>query len=264
MLPELTLIKIGGNIVDNPSALSKFILDFNTIQGAKVLVHGGGKIASKLSEEMGITPKLIDGRRVTDTDTLKVVTMVYGGLINKNIVAQLQKGGTNAIGLTGADGNIILAHKRRHPTIDYGYVGDIDKVDGEKLQQLIQFNLTPVLAPLTHDKEGDILNTNADTIASETAIALCQYFKVRFFYCFEKKGLLKDVEDDNSVIPHIKMGDVESLKSDGTISAGMIPKVDNIVHALQKGVQEVRLCHADDISGIISQNKISGTLFTAS
>ena len=261
-LPILTLIKIGGNIIDNSEALTRFLYDFHAIEGPKILVHGGGKIASELSKKMGVTPTLIDGRRVTDAETLKIVTMVYGGLINKQITAQLQSLGTNAIGLTGADGNIILAHKRIHPSIDYGFVGDIDQVDGNQIAQFIQVGLTPVFAPLTHDKHGLMLNTNADSIASETAIALSRYFKVQFFYCFEKKGLLKDIEDESSCIPHIQAKDVNKLKEDGIISAGMIPKVDNIVRALNQGVFEVRLCHAADISRIISKQLSLGTLFT--
>lgn len=261
---EIVIVKIGGNIVDNPQALQKFLTDFSQISKPKILIHGGGKIATELSKEMGITPKMIDGRRVTDADALKIVTMVYGGLINKNIVAQLQALGTNAIGLTGADGNLILSHKRVHPTIDYGFVGDIDEVDGNKIKQLISIGFTPIFAPLTHNAEGNILNTNADTVASELAIALSKYYSVNFLYCFEKKGLLMDINDDNSFISHIKTSEIETLKKDGTIAAGMIPKVDNIQNAIEKGVQKVRLCHAEDISEIITKNKALGTLFTQS
>lgn len=263
-LPTLTIIKIGGNIVDHPSALNQFLKDFHTIDGAKILVHGGGKIASELSQEMGIQPIMIDGRRVTDEKTLKVVTMVYGGLINKNITAQLQALGTNAIGLTGADGNIIFSHKRKHPTIDYGFVGDIDQVDGSKIQKLIQAGFIPVFAPLTHDLKGNILNTNADTVASEVAIALSEFFKVHFYYCFEKKGLLKNIDDENSFIPHVQVDDIQSMIDQGIIVAGMIPKVDNIKNAISRGVHQVRLCHAADIQTIIQQKVSLGTLFTAS
>lgn len=260
----LTVVKIGGNIVDHPKKLEQFLHDFHSIAGAKVLVHGGGKIASELSRKMGIEPVMIDGRRVTDLETLKIVTMVYGGLINKNIVAQLQSIGTNAIGLTGADGNIIFSHKRQHPTIDYGFVGDIDHVDGRKIQSLIQAGFVPIFAPLTHDLEGHLLNTNADTVASEIAIALSPYYKVQFFYCFEKKGLLKDINDDNSSVPHITIDEIQELKDNGTIVEGMIPKVDNISNAIKKGVSQVRLCHAEDIAKIVKQNISLGTLFTAS
>ena len=182
-LQAITIVKIGGNIVDHPTALSKFLTDFNSIQGPKILVHGGGKIATELSKKMDIAPVMIDGRRVTDAETLKIVTMVYGGLINKNIVAQLQALGTDAIGLTGADGNIILSHKRDHPTIDFGYVGDIDRINGSKINSLLLLGFTPIFAPLTHDLKGNILNTNADTVASEIAIAMSHFFNVQFFYC---------------------------------------------------------------------------------
>lgn len=262
-LQALTIVKIGGNIVDNPAALEQFLKDFHAIKGAKVLVHGGGKIATELSKTMGIAPVMIDGRRVTDAETLKIVTMVYGGLINKQITAKLQALGTNAIGLTGADGNIILSHKRKHPTIDFGFVGDIEKVDGAKIQALVQAGFSPVFAPLTHDMQGNILNTNADTVASELAIALSHFFQVQFFYCFEKKGLLRDINDDYSSVPHIRIDEIQGLKDDGTIVAGMIPKADNISNAIRRGVHQVRLCHAEDISAILNGNPSLGTLFTA-
>lgn len=260
----LTIVKIGGNIVDHPSSLEQFLKDYHSIPGAKVLVHGGGKIASVLSKKMGIEPMMFEGRRITDSDTLKIVTMVYGGLVNKNIVAQLQSLGTNALGLTGADGNIILSHKRVHPSIDFGYVGDIDHVDGRKIQSLIQAGFCPIFAPLTHDLEGSMLNTNADTVASEIAIALSPYYRVQFFYCFEKKGLLKDINDDNSSLPHITLDEIQALKENGTIVEGMIPKVDNISNAIKRGVDKVRLCHAEDISDIVLKKQSKGTLFTAS
>lgn len=261
-LPALTIVKIGGNIVDNPTALDQFLKDFHSIQGAKILVHGGGKIATELSKKMNVTPVMIDGRRVTDEETLKIVTMVYGGLVNKNIVAQLQALGTDAIGLTGADGNIILSHKRQHPTIDYGFVGDIDKVNGSKINSILFLGFTPIFAPLTHDLRGNILNTNADTVASEIAIALSKFYEVQFLYCFEKKGLLKDIDDENSLISNIKVGEISALKDNGTIVTGMIPKVDNISNAIQKGVQQVRLCHAEDIASILNHQVSRGTLFT--
>jgi acetylglutamate kinase len=261
-LQALTIVKIGGNIVDNPTALTQFLQDFHSIQGAKILVHGGGKIATELSKTMNITPVMIDGRRVTDAETLKIVTMVYGGLINKNIVAQLQSLGTDAIGLTGADGNIILSHKRKHPTIDYGFVGDIDRVNAAKINSLLLVGFTPIFAPLTHDLKGNILNTNADTVASEIAIALSDFYQVQFFYCFEKKGLLKDINNENSYIKNIKIDEISTLKEDGTIVAGMIPKVDNITNAIKRGVRQVRLCHAEDISAILNHQVSLGTLFT--
>lgn len=258
----LYLVKIGGNVIDNPSLLDRFIHYFAAIKGPKILVHGGGKIASELSRKMGIEPVMVNGRRVTDIDTLRIVTMVYGGLINKNLVAMLQARDCNAVGITGADGNTLLAHKRVHPEINYGFVGDIDIVNTTLLRALLSAECTPVLAPLTHDGNGHILNTNADTIASAVATAMSEYHDVIFFYCFEKKGLLLDIEDEGSVIPRIAVEDIASLKSKGIIAEGMIPKVDNIAMALEKGVEKVILCHAEDISSILAGNKEFGTIFT--
>jgi len=260
---RLTLVKIGGNIIDHPESLFPFLSDFAQIPGAKVLVHGGGKVASQISSDMGITPKMVDGRRITDAKTLRVVTMVYGGLINKQVVAALQAKNCPAIGLSGADANIILSKKRQHPEIDFGFVGDVVAVNAEVLTTLITANLCPVIAPLTHDGQGQMLNTNADTIASELAIALSSTFDVHFFYCFEKKGLLMDVNDNNSVLPKVHLHDIEPLKANGTIVAGMIPKVDNIAHALRAGVHTISLCHAEDILDILAGNSSFGTIFVA-
>lgn len=260
---RLTLVKIGGNIIDHPDSLSSFLRDFSQIPGAKILVHGGGKVASQISSEMGITPQLIDGRRITDAETLRVVTMVYGGLINKQIVASLQAYHCPAIGLCGADANIILSKKREHPEIDFGFVGDVIAVNSAVLSSLLHAGLFPVVAPLTHDGKGQILNTNADTIASEIAIALSSIYDVHFFYCFEKKGLLLDVNDNNSVLPKVHLHDIEPLKANGTIVAGMIPKVDNIAKALRAGVHTISLCHAEDIIDILSGNSSFGTIFVA-
>lgn len=260
--PVLTLVKIGGNVIDQPALLEKFIRDFSRIVGHKVLVHGGGKIASELSRQMGIEPVMVNGRRVTDIDTLRIVTMVYGGLINKNLVTLLQAQGCNAAGLTGADGNTIQAHKRVHPEINFGFVGDIDAVNTLLLNSLIQAGIAPVMAPLTHDLHGHILNTNADTIAAELAVALSEAYEVRFFYCFEKKGLLLDIEDDDSVIKNVYLEEIDELKSKGIIAAGMIPKVDNISDAISRGVEKVILCHAEDITTIIGGNSHFGTIFT--
>ena len=256
-LHALTIVKIGGNIVDNPTALTQFLKDFQSIQGAKILVHGGGKIATELSKTMNITPVMIDGRRVTDAGTLKIVTMVYGGLINKNIVAQLQALGTDAIGLTGADGNIILSHKRKHPTIDYGFVGDIYRINASKINSLLLLGFTPVFAPLTHDLKGNILNTNADSVASEIAIALSDFYQVQFFYCFEKKGVLKDVNNDLTVVREIKFDEFENLKAEGTIAGGMIPKLHNAFEAITKGVSAVYIGKADELNEL--NNGIFGT-----
>jgi acetylglutamate kinase len=262
--PRLTIIKIGGNIIDHPESLSSFLNNFAQIPNPKILVHGGGKVASQISTEMGIVPRMIDGRRITDADTLRVVTMVYGGLLNKQLVATLQSKNCPAIGLTGADANIILSKKRAHQSIDFGWVGDVINVNTKVLQLLIEARLCPIIAPLTHDGQGQILNTNADTIASELAIALSRAYDVHFFYCFEKKGLLLNINDDNSALPLIKLEEIEPLKADGTIVAGMIPKVDNIARALKAGVHQVSLCHAEDILDILSGNSRFGTIFVSS
>lgn len=258
----LYVIKIGGNVIDQPALLGRFVKDFADIKGQKVLIHGGGKIASEISRQMGIDPIMVNGRRVTDFETLRIVTMVYGGLINKNLVAMLQAEGCNAAGITGADGNTILAHKRVHQEINFGFVGDIDQVDTQFIRALLSAECAPVVAPLTHDGDGHLLNTNADTIASSLAIALGEYYDVIFLYCFEKKGLMIDIEDDDTVIPRVAIEDIASLKSRGIIAEGMIPKVDNIVEAIEKGVEKVILCHAEDISSIISGNSQFGTIFT--
>jgi acetylglutamate kinase len=243
-MKNLTIIKIGGNILDNPDLLNNVLDSFVKIEGHKILIHGGGKIANVLMKQLGIEPKMVDGRRITDERTLETVTMVYGGLINKNIVCKLQARGCNAIGLTGADANIIPAVKRPVKDIDYGYVGDIDttKINSDTLDIFISNNLTPVLAPLTHDDNGSLLNTNADTIASSVAIALSGYFKVRLVYCFEKKGVLSNPEDENSVILKINEKQFSSYKANGTIHSGMVPKLENAFNALNAGVHEIIIC----------------------
>lgn len=260
--PILTVVKIGGNVIDHKAMLLGFLETFASIPAPKVLIHGGGKVATQVSAEMGITAKMVNGRRITDANTLRIVTMVYGGLLNKQIVAGLQAFHCPAIGMTGADGNIIQAHKRQHPEIDFGYVGDVDQVNGDALNRLLSAGFCPVIAPLTHDGQGTLLNTNADTIAAETAIALSHFQPVRFVYCFEKKGLLTDITDENSVVAKVALSEIETLKANGTISDGMIPKVDNIAYALRSGVSEVLLCHAEDLSGILSGKSIGGTIFT--
>lgn len=261
-METILVLKIGGNIIDDPAALSAFLSDFAKISGPKVLIHGGGKLATQLSRQLGIEPQMVDGRRITDEATLDIVTMVYGGLINKKIVAQLQAKGCNAIGLTGADAGFIQAHQRRNAAIDYGFVGDIDQLDATFLLQLLEQGITPVLAPLTHNGAGQLLNTNADSVASQTAVALARSRKVTFFYCFEKKGLLQDVNDDHSCVPQVKLADIERLKADGIVSGGMLPKVDNIAGALQQGVEKVILCHAQDVLSIIGGNSNFGTRFS--
>jgi acetylglutamate kinase len=242
-MKQLTIVKIGGNIIDNSAELQQFITDFSKIEGYKVLVHGGGKSATKMAQNIGLVPQMIDGRRITDQPMLDVVVMIYAGVINKNIVAQLQANETNAMGFSGADGNLIQSTKRNHPTIDYGFVGDVQKVNTALLETLIENEITPVFCAITHDKQGQLLNTNADTIASELAIALSQVFEVTLSYCFEKPGVLYDAEDDTSVIENINKELYEQLKTDGAIHSGMIPKLDNCFNSLSKGVHKIKIGH---------------------
>jgi acetylglutamate kinase len=260
----LAVIKIGGNVIDNTEQLLSFLDLIAQLELPFILVHGGGKIATELSIKMGIEPQMIDGRRITDAATLDIVTMVYGGLINKKIVAQLQARKTNALGITGADGAWIKAHQRINSKINYGFVGDIDAVHNYPLQQLINSGFTPVVAPLTHDGKGNLLNTNADTMASATAIALSEIYQVHLVFCFEKSGLLRNVEDENSLITQITVPELDDLKEQGIISGGMIPKTDNIASALQQGVHKVTLCKAEKLLQILNENKTEGTTFTLS
>jgi len=239
----VTLIKIGGNIIDNPTELKQFLSDFYQIEGYKVLVHGGGKSATKMAESIGLVPQMIDGRRITDAAMLDVVVMIYAGRINKNIVAQLQANSTNAMGFSGADGNLILSDKRNHPTINYGFVGDVKKVNTNVLQTLLSSGIVPVFCAITHDGKGQLLNTNADTIASELAIALAEVFDVTLNYCFEKPGVLYDAEDDSSVIENINQELYSNLKAEKAIHSGMIPKLDNCFNSLSKGVQKIKIGH---------------------
>jgi acetylglutamate kinase len=239
----VTLIKIGGNIIDNPTDLSQFLSDFSKIEGYKILVHGGGKSATKMAESIGLVPQMIDGRRITDTAMLDVVVMIYAGQINKNIVAQLQANSTNAMGFSGADGNLIQSDKRNHPTIDYGFVGDVKKVNTQLLETLLSTGIVPVFCAITHDGKGQLLNTNADTIASELAIALSEVFDVTLNYCFEKPGVLYNAEDDSSVIENINQELYSKLKIEKAIHSGMIPKLDNCFNSLSKGVQKIKIGH---------------------
>ena len=246
----MIILKIGGNVIDNPPVLETVLRDFAGWQGSKILVHGGGKIANRLMEKIGIVPKLVEGRRVTDRETLEIVTMVYGGLINKNIVAALQSFSCNAIGMTGADANIIPAAKRPVKEVDYGFVGDVnaDCIAGDVLCGFLRAGLVPVLAPITHDGAGLLLNTNADTIASTVAITLSKAFKVKLVFCFEKKGVLRDPDDDDSVIDFIDEDLYSRYKSEGIITKGMIPKLDNAFAALRSGVAELRICSPDGLN----------------
>jgi acetylglutamate kinase len=250
MKQKLTIVKVGGAVVEDELQLSQLLKDFSAIEGRKVLVHGGGRKATKMAERLGIETKMVEGRRITDADMLEVVTMVYGGLVNKNLVAKLQANGVNALGLTGADANAIRSHKRPLKNgVDYGFVGDVDQADGEMLGRLIEAGITPVMAPLTHDGEGQILNTNADTIASETAKALANLYDVTLIFSFEKKGVLRNPDDDDSVIATINHADFENYKADGTISGGMLPKIENALSAVDAGVSKVIITLATAIDG---------------
>lgn len=262
-MDKLYVIKIGGNIIDDERKLASFLESFASIQSKKILVHGGGKLATKLAAQLGVEQQMIDGRRITDAETLKIVTMVYAGYINKNIVAQLQAIGCNAIGLCGADGNVIQSHTRIHPTIDYGFVGDVDAVNTSLLKVLLDQDINVVLAPVTHNKKGQLLNTNADTIAQEMAQSMSSLYDVELIYSFEKAGVLLNVEDESSVIHKLTWSYYQELKAplEGTgapkIFAGMIPKLDNAFTALNKGVHKVIIGKAEELQGLI-ENK-SGT-----
>lgn len=249
-MEKLTIIKVGGKIVEEATSLSTLLDDFCSLKGHKLLVHGGGRSATAMATRLGIETTMVDGRRITDEDMLKVVTMVYGGLVNKNIVAQLQTRGVNALGLTGADMDVLRSRKRpvTPEGIDYGFVGDVEKVDARLLADLIARDVVPVMAPLTHDGAGNLLNTNADTIAGEVAKALSAFFEVTLVFCFEKKGVLRNEQDDESVIPHISTKDFEQLREGGIITGGMIPKLQNSFAALERGVRRVIITQASAIA----------------
>ena len=250
MKEKLTIVKVGGAVVEDEAQLSQLLKDFSAIAGKKVLVHGGGRKATKVAEALGIESKIVGGRRITDADMLSVVTMVYGGLVNKNLVARLQANGVNALGLTGADMDVIRSHKRPiKDGVDFGFVGDVDKANGQMLSKLIEEGITPVMAPLTHDGQGNILNTNADTIASETAKALAPYYDVTLIFSFEKKGVLRNPDDDDSVIPVITHADFIKYKNDGIISGGMLPKIENALGAIDSGVSRVIITLATALDG---------------
>lgn len=250
MKEKLTIVKVGGAVVEDEAQLTQLLSSFRAIDGAKVLVHGGGRRATKVAAELGIETKMVEGRRITDAPMLEVVTMVYGGLVNKHVVAALQALGVDAIGLCGADGDIIRSVKRPLKNgIDYGFVGDVKNADGAKIAHFIEAGMVPVIAPLTHDGEGNILNTNADTMASETAKALANLYDVTLIYSFEKKGVLSNPDDENSVIPVITRQDFERFKADGTISGGMLPKIENALAAVETGVKQVIITLATAIDG---------------
>jgi len=259
MKEKLTIVKVGGAVVEDEVQLTQLLHDFSAISGRKVLVHGGGRRATQVATRLGIESTLVGGRRITDTAMLEVVTMVYGGLVNKSLVARLQAQDVNAIGLCGADGDIIRSHKRppvmvtvgdeEPQEVDFGYVGDVDRVDGAQLSRLIEQGMVPVVAPLTHDGQGHILNTNADTMASEVAKALSVFYDVTLIYSFEKRGVLRHPDDDDSVIDTITRADYIRYKADGIISGGMLPKIENALAAVEAGVSRVIITLATAIDG---------------
>jgi acetylglutamate kinase len=260
MKTSLHIIKIGGNVIDNSESLYTFLKDFISLEGYKILVHGGGKVATQISESLGVEAKLVEGRRITDIESLRVVTMVYGGLINKNIVAQLQRFGNNALGLTGADGNFIRAKKRPVKTIDYGFVGDLDdhSVNADAISRLLNADFTPVFCAITHDGDGQLLNTNADTVASALAIQLSKFYDTTLIYCFEKKGVLQDIDDEDSLIREIDPERYKDLKEQQIIHSGMIPKLDNAFTAIGCGVKAVIIGKSDDL-GLLATKQPFGT-----
>jgi acetylglutamate kinase len=257
MKQKLSVIKIGGNVIENKVELSKFLQLFAGLDGLKILVHGGGKLATQLATKLGIESKIVGGRRITDAETLEVITMVYAGLTNKNIVAQLQANDCNAIGLSGADGNVIQAHKRPVKKIDFGFVGDVDSINSTMLTKLLDTGLTPVFCAMTHDGNGQLLNTNADTIASELAIGMSELYETTLYYCFEKKGVLMDVADDDSVVEHIDLRTYQRLLKDNIIADGMLPKLENCYHALNKNVSKVCIGHP---TMLYSENELFTTI----
>lgn len=252
-MDKLTIIKIGGNVIDDSDKLHLFLKAFSDIEGYKILVHGGGKMATNLATDMGVEAKMIDGRRITDIETLRIVTMVYAGLISKNLVAQLQMYGCNALGLCGADGNLIKANKRPIKEIDFGFVGDLDEdsIQTENLSKLLKSGFIPVFSAITHDGNSQLLNTNADTIASAIAAAMSSKNETSLVFCFEKKGVLIDVNDENSVIREMNPKVYENLKNQGILTDGMLPKLQNAFEAIEKGVKEVYIGKADDLKSFI-------------
>ena len=247
-MDRLTIVKVGGKVVEEPELLNQLLDDYVRVTGYKMLVHGGGKAATMIADRLGLETKMVDGRRITDAAVLEVVTMVYGGLVNKRVVAGLQSRNVNALGLSGADLDLVRARKRLVEDVDYGFVGDVENINTRELRLLLRENVVPVVAPLTHDGKGLILNTNADTIAASLAIDLANHFKVFLFYCFEKRGVLSDPLDDNSVLPELNESEFLRLQNLGTISSGMIPKLQNGFKALHSGVSEVLVTNPENFS----------------
>ena len=256
MKEHLTIIKVGGKIVENSESLNALLKDFAAVEGKKLLVHGGGRSATQMAARLGVETKMVDGRRITDEAMLEVVTMVYGGLVNKRIVAGLQALGIDAVGLTGADMNIVLSDKRKGSAVDYGWVGDVKRVNAEAVATLIESGCCPVVAPLTHDGCGHMLNTNADTMAGEMAKAMAAHYDVTLMFCFEKPGVLADENDDSSLIPTITPAVLDDLKRRGVVSGGMIPKLDNAIACVSAGVESVVITQADRIADPYAGTKI--------
>ncbi|MFP9118042.1 acetylglutamate kinase [Flavobacterium sp. RNTU_13] len=247
--PKLTIVKIGGNVIDNPIALKAFLADFAALKGYKILVHGGGKIATKTAEGLGITAVFHEGRRITDKPMLDVAVMTYAGLINKDITAQLQALNNNAMGFTGADGNLILSEKRKNAAVYFGFVGDVLAVNADLLKVLVEQNVVPAFCAITHDGKGQLLNTNADTIASTVAVACSKYFDVRLMYCFEKKGVLMDSENEESVIKSLTFDAYKTLREQGIIHSGMLPKLENCFNAINQGVTQIGIGSPEMLKG---------------
>jgi len=258
-MKKLRIIKIGGQVIDQKKALHQFLQDFASLPDDKIMVHGGGKKATALLEKLAITPRMIEGRRITDEETLEVVQMVYAGLINKNIVAELQSRHCRALGLSGADLDLIRAAKREAGTLDYGFAGDVRAIDSRMIGQLLNLGITPVFCSLSHDGNGQILNTNADTIATELAVVLSALYEVELIFCFEKNGVLRDMDDAGSVITILPMTVYQQLRREGIISSGMIPKIDNAFRALKNGVKHIYITNADQIAAFTAENPAAGT-----
>lgn len=250
-MERITVVKIGGNVIDNPLALEQFLKEFAALSGAKILVHGGGKLATRLAERLELKVQMVDGRRITDKGMLDVVTMVYAGLINKQVVVGLQAAGCNALGLSGADGNAVTARRRNPVPIDYGFVGDIERVDAELLRRLLGGGITPVFSAIMHDGAGTLLNCNADSVASAIALGAAQIAPTDLVFCFEKRGVLVDPDNDETLIPEITATSYAALKADGTVSKGMIPKIENALKAVEKGVHSVTIKHSENLSNDI-------------
>lgn len=260
MKEQVRIFKIGGKVIDDEQELTAFLQDFAAIKGYKILVHGGGKVATHMAGKMGVATQMIEGRRVTTKEMLDVVLMVYGGLVNKKIVARLQSLGCHATGLTGADMNCIEADKRPAQPVDYGFVGDIRQVNAIAFRNLLQQDITPVLAPLTHDRQGQLLNTNADTIAAAIAVALAADFSADLYFCFEKAGVLTDIEDEASLLERLDERAYQNFKAEGVIADGMVPKLDNAFHTLRQGASRVCIMHHSQVKNIDKQNFKATTL----